>query len=57
VLGPGTHVQLLAGSEGAEVLIAAAAAIREPLARAAGIVMNTRDDVRKTLGRYRDGKL
>jgi redox-sensitive bicupin YhaK (pirin superfamily) len=57
VLGPGTHVQLLAGSEGAEVLIAAASPIREPLARAGGIAMNTRDEVRKALGRYRDGKL
>jgi redox-sensitive bicupin YhaK (pirin superfamily) len=57
VLGPGTHVQLLAGGDGAEVLVAAAFAIREPLARAGGIAMNTRDEVRKTLGRYRDGKL
>ena len=57
VLGPGTHVQILAGGEGAEVLIGAAKAIREPVTRVGGIALNTRDEVRKALGRYRDGKL
>ncbi len=57
VLGPGTHIQLVAGAEGAELLIAAAAPLREPLARIGGIAMTTRDQVRQALGRFREGKL
>jgi redox-sensitive bicupin YhaK (pirin superfamily) len=57
VLGPGRRIQLVGGSLGAEILLAVARPLREPVARAGPIVMSSRADVMKALRSYRDGTL
>ena len=57
VLGPGRRIQLVGGALGAEILLAVARPLREPVARAGSIVMNSRADVMKALLDYREGRL
>ncbi len=57
VLGPGRRIQLVGGALGAEILLAVARPLREPVARAGPIVMSSRADVMKALRNYREGRL
>jgi redox-sensitive bicupin YhaK (pirin superfamily) len=57
VLGPGRRIQFVGGALGAEILLAVARPLREPVARAGSIVMNSRADVIKALRDYREGRL
>jgi redox-sensitive bicupin YhaK (pirin superfamily) len=57
VLGPGRRIQLVGGPLGAEILLAVARPLREPIARAGPIVMSSRADVMKALSKYREGTL
>jgi hypothetical protein len=57
VLGPGRRIQLVGGALGAEILLAVARPLREPVARVGPIVMSSRADVKKALRDYREGRL
>jgi redox-sensitive bicupin YhaK (pirin superfamily) len=57
VLGPGRRIQLVGGALGAEILLAVARPLREPVERVGPIVMSSRADVMKALSKYREGTL
>lgn len=57
VLGAGEAVQLIAGVDGARVLLVAARALHEPVARGGPFVMNTREEIQQAFADYSAGRL
>jgi len=57
VLGEGSAVRLVAGSEGARCLLLAAIPLNEPVAQYGPFVMNTRDEVEQAVRDYQSGRL
>ena len=56
VLGPGDVVSLMAGNDGARLLLIAAKPIGEPVARAGPFVMNTEAELRQAFDDFRAGR-
>lgn len=57
LLLPGDEVELMAGEDGAELLVLAGPALDEPIARYGPFVMNTDDEIVQAIQDYRDGVL
>jgi len=57
VLGAGESVQLTAGVDQARVLLVAARALHEPIARGGPFVMNTREQIQQAFADYSAGRL
>lgn len=57
VLSNGRDLQLAAGSNGARLLLLAAAPIGEPVVQYGPFVMNTRAEIEQAIADYRDGRL
>jgi redox-sensitive bicupin YhaK (pirin superfamily) len=57
VLGPGEHVALRAGAQGARFLLLAARPLKEPVVQYGPFVMNTREQIEQALADYRTGRL
>ncbi|MGI9330544.1 MAG: pirin family protein [Gammaproteobacteria bacterium] len=57
VLGAGDTVQLMAGANTARVLLIAARALHEPIARGGPFVMNTRAEIHQAFDDYAAGRL
>jgi len=55
VFGPGEAVRLLAGDEGARLLLVAGRPLGEPIARYGPFVMTTQDEIERALRDLRDG--
>jgi redox-sensitive bicupin YhaK (pirin superfamily) len=56
VLGSGDHLELLAGAEGARLLLIAGLPLREPVARYGPFVMNTQAEIQQAFVDYREGR-
>jgi redox-sensitive bicupin YhaK (pirin superfamily) len=56
VLGQGDHVELLAGSEGARLLLVAGLPLAEPVARYGPFVMNTQEEIQQAFTDFRSGR-
>ncbi len=57
VLGPGDEVDLVAGEEGARLILVAGRPIGEPIVQYGPFVMSTREEVAQAFADYRDGRL
>ena len=56
VLSPGDHVTLVAGAEGARVIVVAGRPFDEPVARYGPFVMNTREELMQAVDDLRNGR-
>ncbi|MDQ8038100.1 MAG: pirin family protein [Pedobacter sp.] len=56
VLGQGDHLELVAGSEGARLLLIAGLPLREPVARYGPFVMNTQEEIHQAFRDYQAGR-
>jgi quercetin 2,3-dioxygenase len=56
VLGPGSAVEVLAGSEKARFILVAGQALNEPVARSGPFVMNTREEVMQAFQDYQENR-
>jgi redox-sensitive bicupin YhaK (pirin superfamily) len=56
VLGQGDALELLAGSEGARLLLIAGLPLREPVARYGPFVMNTHQEIQQAFQDYQNGR-
>lgn len=57
VLSGGDSIKLLAGTEGARILLIAGRPIGEPVVQYGPFVMNTREEIEQTMQDYREGRL
>jgi redox-sensitive bicupin YhaK (pirin superfamily) len=57
VLEDGDYVELVAGVDGARIIVVAGRPLREPVAQYGPFVMNTREEIEQALADYRDGTL
>ena len=57
LLGQGDRVEILSESDGARLLLLAAAPLGEPVVQYGPFVMNTREEIEQALADYRDGTL
>ncbi|MBL6751081.1 MAG: pirin family protein [Nevskia sp.] len=57
VLSDGGAVRVVAGAQGARLLLLAARPIREPVVQYGPFVMNTREEIEQAVADYRDGRL
>ena len=56
VLGQGDHLELIAGSEGARLLLIAGLPLKEPVARYGPFVMNTPQEIQQAFVDYQNGR-
>lgn len=56
VLGGGDHLELVAGAEGARLLLIAGLPLREPVARYGPFVMNTQEEIHQAFRDYQAGR-
>jgi quercetin 2,3-dioxygenase len=57
VLSPGTLIDIIAGEEGARVIVLAGRPLGEPVAQYGPFVMNTREEVEQAVRDYQSGEL
>lgn len=56
VLGQGDHLEMVAGAEGARLLLIAGLPLREPVARYGPFVMNTQEEIHQAFRDYQAGR-
>ena len=57
VLGTGEGVEIVAGEDGARLILVAGRPIGEPVVQCGPFVMNTREEIEQAFADYRDGRL
>lgn len=57
LLSDGNHLSVIAGADGARLLVLAGRPLGEPVVQYGPFVMNTREEIEQALADYRDGRL
>ena len=57
ILGPGDHLVIEAGDNGARLILVAGRPLNEPVVQYGPFVMNTREEIEQALADYRTGAL